>query len=61
LEYVKDENELIKKQSALYQLYVAECGNNIDITGEVIVRPLISVFLTVEYYAKAIGRGTGKT
>ena len=36
MEYIKDENELIKKQSALYQLYVSECGNNIQITSEVI-------------------------
>jgi len=37
LAYIKDENELIRKQSALYQLFVAECGNNINITSEVIV------------------------
>lgn len=37
LAYIKDENELIRKQSALYQLFVAECGNNINITSDVIV------------------------
>jgi structural maintenance of chromosome 4 len=37
LEYVKTENELVSKQSALYQVFVAECGNNIDITTDVIV------------------------
>ena len=38
LAYIEKENELIAKQSALYQLFVAECGNNIAITSEVIVR-----------------------
>ena len=55
LEYVKDENELIKKQSALYQLYIAECGRNIDITEEVIVSsPFRFGLLIIDYYAKAI-------
>ncbi|KAH6847352.1 hypothetical protein B0I37DRAFT_391299 [Chaetomium sp. MPI-CAGE-AT-0009] len=29
LAYIRDENELVTKQSALYQLYVAECDDNI--------------------------------
>jgi structural maintenance of chromosome 4 len=37
LEYIKDENELIRKQSALYQVFIAECGNNINITSGVLV------------------------
>lgn len=37
LAYIKDENELIRKQSALYQVYIAECGNNINLTSEVLV------------------------
>ena len=34
LEYVKNENDLASKQSALYQIYVAECGDNIQVTEE---------------------------
>ena len=34
LAYVKDENELAMKQSALYQLYISECDDNIAVTGE---------------------------
>ncbi|RMY59679.1 hypothetical protein D0865_01946 [Hortaea werneckii] len=34
--YINDENELASKQSALYQLYVAECGDNIQVTEEAI-------------------------
>jgi structural maintenance of chromosome 4 len=41
LEYIKDENELIRKQSSLYQVYIAECGNNINLTSEVLVYPLL--------------------
>jgi len=37
LSYIRDENELVRKQSALYQVYIAECGNNVHITTEVIV------------------------
>lgn len=37
LEYIKDENELIRKQSALYQVFIAECGNNINVTSGVLV------------------------
>jgi structural maintenance of chromosome 4 len=36
LAYIKDENELASKQSALYQVYVAECGDNIQVTEEAI-------------------------
>ena len=36
LAYIKDENELASKQSALYQVYVAECGDNIQVTDEAI-------------------------
>ncbi|SMY28666.1 unnamed protein product [Zymoseptoria tritici ST99CH_1A5] len=36
LAYIKDENELASKQSALYQIYVAECGDNIQVSEEAI-------------------------
>lgn len=36
LAYIKDENELTMKQSALYQVYIDECGDNIAVTGEAI-------------------------
>lgn len=36
LAYVRDENELAMKQSALYQLYVSECDDNIAVTEEAI-------------------------
>jgi structural maintenance of chromosome 4 len=39
LEYIKDENELVHKQSALYQLFISECGNNVKITSGVLVYP----------------------
>lgn len=36
LAFIKDENDLATKQSALYQVYVAECGDNIQVTDEAI-------------------------
>jgi structural maintenance of chromosome 4 len=36
LAYIKDENELTVKQSALYQVYIGECGDNIAVTEEAI-------------------------
>lgn len=36
LVYINAENELAQKQSALYQVYVAECGDNIQVTEEAI-------------------------
>jgi structural maintenance of chromosome 4 len=36
LAFIKDENELTMKQSALYQLYISECGDNIEVTEEAI-------------------------
>ncbi|KAF2481830.1 RecF/RecN/SMC N terminal domain-containing protein [Neohortaea acidophila] len=36
LAYIKDENELALKSSALYQIYVSECGDNIQVTQEAI-------------------------
>ena len=36
LAYVRDENELALKQSALYQLYTTECDDNIAVTEEAI-------------------------
>jgi structural maintenance of chromosome 4 len=34
--YIRDENELASKQSALYQIYVTECGDNLQVTDEAI-------------------------
>ena len=34
--FVRDENELAFKQSALYQVYVDECGDNLQVTEEAI-------------------------
>lgn len=36
LAYIKDENELTLKQSALYQLYISECNDNLAVTQEAI-------------------------
>ena len=36
LAYIKDENELTLKQAALYQVYIAECGDNLTVTEEAI-------------------------
>ncbi|KAK4231987.1 putative structural maintenance of chromosomes protein 4 [Podospora fimiseda] len=38
LAYIRDENELAMKQSALYQLYTAECEVNIGVTQEAIAQ-----------------------
>ena len=38
LAYIKDENELTMKQSALYQLYIDECGDNLTVTEEAIAQ-----------------------
>jgi structural maintenance of chromosome 4 len=36
LAYIRDENDLTIKQSALYQVYINECGNNIAVGEEAI-------------------------
>lgn len=36
LAYIQDENELTLKQSALYQIYIDECGDNLKVTDEAI-------------------------
>ena len=36
LNYIRDENELAYKQSALYQIYVNECNDNLKVTEEAI-------------------------
>ena len=36
LAYIKDENDLAAKQSALYQIYIDECGDNLKVTEEAI-------------------------
>ncbi|KAL8901146.1 MAG: hypothetical protein Q9207_005349 [Kuettlingeria erythrocarpa] len=36
LAYIRDENDLAFKQSALYQVYIDECGDNLKVTEEAI-------------------------
>lgn len=36
LAFIRDENELATKQSALYQIYIAECSDNAQVTEEAI-------------------------
>ena len=38
LAYIRDENELAQKQSALYQFYINECSDNIKVTEEAILQ-----------------------
>lgn len=38
LAFIKDENELAFKQSALYQVYLDECGDNLKVTEEAIAQ-----------------------
>ncbi|KAJ2899074.1 putative nuclear condensin complex subunit smc4 protein [Zalerion maritima] len=38
LAFVRDENELAMKQAALYQLYIAECDDNLVVTQEAIAQ-----------------------
>ncbi|GLA38756.1 hypothetical protein AnigIFM63309_006067 [Aspergillus niger] len=38
LSFIRDENELAQKQSALYQIYINECGDNIRVTEEAILQ-----------------------
>ncbi|OTB03223.1 hypothetical protein M426DRAFT_322014 [Hypoxylon sp. CI-4A] len=36
LAFIRDENDLTLKQSALYQLYISDCNNNVSVTEEAI-------------------------
>ncbi|KAL4775697.1 RecF/RecN/SMC [Aspergillus nidulans var. acristatus] len=38
LAYLRDENELAQKQSALYQIYIDECADNLRVTEEAILQ-----------------------
>jgi structural maintenance of chromosome 4 len=38
LAYIRDENELAEKQSALYQIYINECTDNVRVTEEAILQ-----------------------
>ncbi|KAJ5153073.1 Structural maintenance of chromosomes protein [Penicillium canariense] len=38
LAYIRDENELAEKQSALYQIYIDECADNLRVTEEAILQ-----------------------
>ncbi|KPI44569.1 Structural maintenance of chromosomes protein 4 [Cyphellophora attinorum] len=36
LTFIRDENELVEKQSTLYQIYIAECEDNAQVTEEAV-------------------------
>ena len=55
LTYIRDENELAEKQSALYQIYIAECEDNTRVTEEAIDQ--IQVQLTTELQKHAGNEG----
>ncbi|KAL5343404.1 RecF/RecN/SMC [Aspergillus crustosus] len=38
LAYIREENELAQKQSALYQIYIDECQDNLHVTAEAILQ-----------------------
>ncbi|KAL4881066.1 RecF/RecN/SMC [Aspergillus karnatakaensis] len=38
LAYIREENELAQKQSALYQIYIDECADNLRVTEEAILQ-----------------------
>ncbi|KXG45983.1 Structural maintenance of chromosomes protein [Penicillium griseofulvum] len=38
LAYIREENELAQKQSALYQIYIDECADNVRVTEEAILQ-----------------------
>ncbi|KAL4872364.1 hypothetical protein BDV12DRAFT_142631 [Aspergillus spectabilis] len=38
LAYIREENELAEKQSALYQIYIDECADNLHVTEEAILQ-----------------------
>lgn len=38
LAYIRDENDLVSKQSALYQIYLAECTDNVSVAEEAIAQ-----------------------
>jgi len=38
LAYIRDENELAMKQSALYQIYISECTDNVTVTEEALAQ-----------------------
>ncbi|OJJ48685.1 hypothetical protein ASPZODRAFT_130794 [Penicilliopsis zonata CBS 506.65] len=38
ISYIRDENELVRKQSTLYQIYIDECADNIRVTEEAILQ-----------------------
>ena len=36
--FIQDENELVQKQSALYQVYIGECNENLGVTDEAVAQ-----------------------
>jgi structural maintenance of chromosome 4 len=48
LAYIRDENELAMKQSALYQVYIGECNDNLAVTEEAIAQMQAELDLELE-------------
>ena len=51
LAYIQDENELAEKQSALYQIYIAECEDNTKVTDEAIEQMQANLNVELEKHA----------
>ena len=51
LTYIRDENELAEKQSALYQIYIAECEDNTKVTEEAIDQMQVQLNTELEKHA----------
>lgn len=51
LAYIRDENELAEKQSALYQIYIAECEDNTKVTDEAIEQMQANLNAELEKHA----------
>jgi structural maintenance of chromosome 4 len=51
LAYIRDENELAEKQSALYQIYIAECEDNTKVTDEAIEQMQANLTAELEKHA----------
>ncbi|KAH8199341.1 hypothetical protein TruAng_006473 [Truncatella angustata] len=51
LAFIRDENELTLKQSALYQLYLSECTDNLEVTQEAISQMQAQLDLELEKHS----------
>lgn len=49
--FIRQENELAEKQSALYQIYLAECGDNAQVTEEAITQMQSQLDVELEKHA----------